>query len=460
MDKNKEHNNISDNIRDNWKKTKTKVNDLESKADKFFETDDDMPLSKHLILLTIVFSFLFLIIWAYFAKLDEVTRGEGKIIPSSEIQIIQNLEGGIIEQFYIKEGEEVEAGQLLIRLRDVSAASDLGSNTAKYYGLMATITRLQAEADNKNTIEFTDEVTKSAPESVKEELNSFRANKSRLNGQVNVLNEQLQQKKQEVYELTRKISDLKGIIVISREELAMIKPLVERGSAPKVELLQLDRGIKEKETELNGVTLALPRTKSAVLEAKARINELKNNAKAEAQAELSNKLIEMNAIKETLGALKDRKKRTDVISPVNGTIKEIKLNTVGGVVKPGESLVEIVPKDDQLLVEARIKPSDIAFLFPGQKAIVKITAYDFSIYGGLNGEVVEISADTIIDENGDSFYRVKVRTNETHLKRKDEILPIIPGMVAQVDIMTGKKTVLDYLLKPFKKTLSNSMGER
>ncbi len=440
--------------------SKKQLSILEAKADKFFETDEEMPLSKHIILLTIVFAVFFLIVWAWFAELDEVTRGDGKIIPSSEVQVVQNLEGGIVEQFFVKEGDEVKAGQALMQLRDVSAASDLGSNTARYYGLMAAITRLQAEAEGKDVLEFPENVIEASPESVKEEMNTFNANKSRLQGQLRVLEEQLSQKRQEVSELTRKISDLENVISLSKEEKAMIEPLVKRGSAPKVELLQLERGIKEKETELNGVKLALPRSKSAVLEAQARINEVKKTAQAEAQAELSTKLIEMNSIKETLSALKDRKTRTEIKSPVNGTVKDIKINTVGGVVKPGEPLMEIVPRDDQLLVEARIKPSDIAFLYPGQKAVVKITAYDFSIYGGLDGELVDISADSITDENGESFYRVKISTYENSLKRKGEVLPIKPGMVASVDIMTGKKTVLDYLLKPFKKTLDNSLGER
>lgn len=449
---------LRDDIREDW--AKQKVTSIENRLEGYFETDEDLPLSKHLILVTIVFSFIFLITWAYFAEIDEMTRGDGRVIPSSEIQIIQNLEGGIIDAFYVKEGDVVTAGQLLMRLEDISAKSDLGSNRVKYFGLMATVSRLQAEAQGDDILSFADDVVKGAPDSVHEERKTFRANKARMTGQLNVLDQQLLQKKHEVSELKRKVIDLQKVLNISREEKAMIEPLVKRGSAPKVELLQLDRAIKEKETEINGVRLALPRTKSAVLEAKARILEMKNTAKADAQMELSSKLIEINAIKETLEALKDRKNRTEIVSPVNGTIKEIKINTIGGVVKPGESLIEIVPMDDQLLIEARIKPSDIAFLYPGQEAIVKITAYDFSIYGGLKGELIAISADTITDENGDSFYRVKVRTYETSLKRKGEILPIIPGMVAQVDIMTGKRTILNYILKPIKKTLSNSLSER
>ena len=240
----------------------------------------------------------------------------------------------------------------------------------------------------------------------------------------------------------------------------MIEPLVAKGSAPKLELLQLQRTIKEKNAELNGYLSSLPRARSAVNEAKARIEDIQSSAQAEAQTELSAKLIEMNEIKERLSAISERKDRTEIKSPVNGTIQDITVNTVGGVVRPGEDFIKIVPKDDQLIVEAEVRPSDRAFIYPGQKAVVKLTAYDFSIYGGLDAVLTDISADTFEDEEGNSFYKVKLRTEETELKRKGEVLPITVGMVASVDILTGKKTVMQYLLKPFIKTLDNAMNER
>ena len=240
----------------------------------------------------------------------------------------------------------------------------------------------------------------------------------------------------------------------------MIRPLVERGSAPKLELLQLQRGIKERVSELNGLKSSLPRSQSAIDEANARLDEIKETAKAESQAELSTKLIELNEIQERLSGLQERKGRREIRSPVDGTIQELSANTIGGVVRGGEDLIKIVPKDDQLIVEVKIKPSDRAFIYPGQPAIIKITAYDFSIYGGLKGELLDISADTIEDEQGNPFYRVRLRTYETELKRKGEVLPIIPGMVTSVDVLTGHKTVMQYLLKPFVKTLDNAMNER
>lgn len=447
-----------DMIQQAWLKEKLEI--LSAHADRYFVTDDELPLQKHVLLMSIFLFFAVFLLWSNIATLDQVTRGQGQVVPSSDIQVIQNLEGGIVDAFMVKEGDTVKAGQTIMRLRDVGAQSDLGSNEARYLGLLATTTRLQAEVEGKTTVDFPEEIMKKAPQSVTEELNAFRANRGKIEGQLSVLEQQMSQRKQEISELETRSRDLSAVIRLSQEEKNMIAPLVERGSAPKVELIQLERGIREKQTELNGVNQSLPRAQSAMKEAQARIDELTSTRKAEAQTELSAKMIEMNAIKETLGALTDRKDRTEIKSPVNGTIKDLKINTVGGVVRPGDPIVEIVPMDDQLLVEAQVRPSDIAFLYPGQPSVVKITAYDFAIYGGLKAEVVNISPDAIKNEKGESFYRVKVRTTENSLKRKGEILPIIPGMVATVDILTGKKTVMEYLLKPIIKTVDGAMRER
>lgn len=445
-------------IQEDW--LKNQVERATARADKFFTTDEELPLSSHILLVTMVGFFVAFIVWANLATLDEVTRGDGKIIPSSEVQVIQNLEGGIVEEFLVREGDTVEAGQILMKLRNIDAASNLGANQSKYLGMMATVSRLKAEAEGKAAPEFPEEVIKGAPQSVTEEMEAFKANNQSFSSQIAVYEQQLAQRQQEVRELNTRIADIRGVISLSQQERDVIAPLVERGSAPKLELIQLERALKEKQTELNGLLGALPRSKAAVSEAEAKIAEVKNGFRAQAQTELSAKMIEMNAIGETLGSLEDRKTRTEIRSPVNGTVKDIKVTTVGGVVKPGENIIEIVPKDDQLLVEARVRPSDIAFLYPKQPAVVKLTAYDFSIYGGLKGELIDISADTITNEKGESFYRVRLRTFENTLKRKGEVLPIIPGMVASVDIMTGKKTVMEYILKPFIKTLNNAMNER
>ncbi len=425
-----------------------------------FDTDDEMPLSRHLLFVAIGAFFVIFVLWANMAVLNETTRGEGKIVPSSEVQSVQTLEAGIIEEFLVHEGDEVHAGQVLMRLSDVDASSDLGANRARYMGLQAAVTRLQAEAEGKTTVEFSKEVQEAAPTSVTEEMNAFLANQQQRMGQLNIFEQQLAQREQEVRELQGRVSDLQGVLALQKEQKAVIAPLVAKGSAPKLELLQLDQTIKEKSLELNSASTGLPRAKAAAEEARARINDIKTTSQAQAQMELAAKQREMNELKERLSALTDRKTRTELKSPVNGVVQEIKMKSVGGVVKPGEDIIKVVPKDDQLIVEAKIKPSDRAFIYPGQQAMVKVTAYDFSIYGGLKAEVLDISADTITDEKNNSFYRVRLRTHEKELKRRGQVLPIIPGMVTSVDILTGHKTVMQYILKPLIKTVSNAMSER
>lgn len=446
------------NIRKKWAKEKADL--AEAKALSMLDVEDDLPLSKHMLLGFIALFFVIFILWANLAPLDEVTRGEGKVIPSSEVQALQSLDAGIVEEFMVKEGDEVEAGQVLVRLSDVEASSDLGANNARYLGLLAAITRLQAEAEGKSTVNFPEEVMKGSPQSVTEEMNAFRANQLSIQNQTNILEQQSAQREQEVRELEGRIADTRGVINLQQQEMDMIAPMVANGSAPKLELLQLERTIKEKTTELNGYLSSLPRARSAIGEVRARIAEIKSTAKAQAQTELAAKQIEMSEIGERLGALKDRKTRTEIKSPVNGTIQDITVNTIGGVVRPGEDFIKIVPKDDQLIVEAKIKPSDRAFIYPGQKAVIKITAYDYSIYGGLEGELIDISADTFEDEKQNTFYKVKLRTFESEIKHNGEVLPITIGMVASVDVLTGKKTVMQYILKPLIKTLGDAMNER
>ncbi len=428
-------------------------------ADRVLATDEDLPLSKHIIMFAVCSFFFLFFVWASFAQLEVTTRGEGKVIPSKEIQKLSSLEGGIIDEILVKEGDEVTAGQIVVRLRDVGASADYGSNEARLLGLKAAIARLQAEVEGR-VPEFPADVMEKAPQAVTEEMAAYRANVDKINGQTIILQQQKSQRAQELSELQIKSSDLNGQLSLAHEEKSMVEPLVARGSAPKMELLQIERTVKEKQTELNSVNAAMPRARSAIAEAEARIRDVESSARATSQMELSAKTSEMSSIEKGLVGLEDKKDRTEIKSPVNGYIKDLKVYTVGGVVQPGQDFIEIVPKDDQLLVEVRIKPKDIAFLYPDQPAMVKISAYDFSIYGGLKGKVVGISPDAVTDEKGESFYHVRVITQENALKRKGEVLPIIPGMVATVDILTGEKTVMEYILKPFVKTLDSSMNER
>lgn len=418
---------------------------IEAYGDKLLMTDEDLPLARHIQLFTIIAIIFIFIIWANLAKLDEITRGQGKVVPSSEVQVIQHQEGGTVKSIDVKNGQTVEAGDILIRLSDVGASSELGSTQARLMGLQAKIRRLEAQAKGEDTLTFPDEMMEAIPQTVQEELNTFRANKSQLDSQASVLKSQLSQRRGEVSEINTRIADLNRVISLTQQEKDMLQPLVERGSAPKRDMLQLDQQLAQQNSEINGLRASLPRANSAINEAQARLNDITTTFKTEAQNDLTAALIEVKAFEQQLPALQDRKSRTEIRSPVRGIVKDIRIQTGdgSGVIRPGDAIMEVVPLDDQLVIEANIKPSDVAFLHPGQGAMVKITAYDFSIYGGLKGKLTDISADTITNEKGESFYQIKVTTDKNTITRNGNELPIIPGMVASVDILTGEKTVME-----------------
>lgn len=414
----------------------------------------------HLIL-WLAFSFIVIaIIWANFATLDEVTRGTGKIIPSSQIQVIQNLEGGIVLDILVKEGDIVEKGQTLLKLDTVRFASSLNETKLKYYDLLATTARLSAEVNQQEMI-LPEEVLKNNPEVANDAKQLLISRQNALKANQRILKDQINQKKQDLVELKSKSLQISRSYKLLKEELAMSEPLVAEGAMSRVEILRIQRAANDLQGELTAARLSIPRLKSSLNEAENKLSELEIRFHTEALDELNQAKAELDRTTETVLALKDRVTRTQVLSPVKGTIKQLKVSTVGGVVKPGMDLVEIVPLEDQLLIEAEVRPADIAFLHPGQKAIVKLTAYDFSIYGGLEATLEHISADTITnEENGESYFIIRLRTRKNYLEKNGERLKIIAGMTAEVDILTGKKSVLDYILKPILKARATALRER
>ncbi len=397
--------------------------------------------------------------WAYAAEVDEVTRGEGRIIPSSKTQIVQNLEGGILKEVFVQDGDTVKEGTVLLRIDDTGAASSYGELKAGRFALMGRVARLIAQAENK-PLQFPPELMAEARVIAVNEEQLFNASESALQSQIQILRVQADQRKQELAELYGKISKFKTSLKLANDELKLTEPLAKKGIVPAIDLIRIKRQVADLAGELKTTQLAVPRAKSAEQEAHRRIEEKFNTRRTESLTELNQARAELAQLEETIGAARDRVVRTDVVSPVNGIIKELKVRTLGGVIKPGMDLVEIVPVDDSLLVEAKIRPADIAFLSLDQVATVKLTAYDFSIYGGLDGRLERISDDTITDEEGEAFYHVIIRTDQNFLERGEERLPIIPGMVASVDVLTGRKTILDYLLKPILKARNNALSER
>jgi membrane fusion protein, adhesin transport system len=413
----------------------------------------------HLLLVVIAAFFVLFFAWASWATLDEVTRGDGRVIPSSQVQVVQNLEGGIVSAILVREGEIVERGQVLLRIDNVRAASDLRENRKRHLALLGALARLRAEV-GKTGIDFGPQVLAGAGEVARNEAALFDARQQALASELAILRSQALQRQQELAELQSSLAQLDGSHELALAELKITEPLAARRIVPQIDLLRLKREINDLEGELETTRLGIERIKSAADEADRRIEEKSLSFRAEAQRELVVVQAEADALEEKVAADTDRVQRTDVRSPVRGTIKQLFVNTVGGVIQPGEDLVEIVPLEDTLLVEAKVRPADIAFLRPGQPATVKVTAYDFSIYGGLDAVVEDISADTITDEEGERFYRIRVRTTGGALEKAGAPLPIIPGMTTEVDILTGEKTVLDYLLKPILRAQQTALRER
>lgn len=399
------------------------------------------------------------LVWANFAVLDEVTRGFGRVIPSQRVQEIQNLEGGILSEIFVNEGQVVEKGTILCRLRNEQAASYYRDAAAKADEHEAAIARLLAFVEDKKPV-FSKELREKEPQLIIDQLRIFRAERRQLDIELSLLRDQYEQKEQEVNEMNGRRKQLAQSLVVAKKQRNIAKPLMEKQIHSELDYLALEQKVLELEGDVEALVLGIPRVRRAAKEALGRVQQRKAEKRSEALEEINERRRELISIKENITAGSDRVTRTDVRSPVKGLIKQIFINTLGGVVQPGESIMEVVPLDDTLLVEAEVKPADIAFLHPDQKAQVKITAYDFSIYGGLEGTVEHISADTIEDEKGENFYLVKVRTKKNAMEYRGEKLPIIPGMTAQVDVLTGKKSVLDYLLKPILKAKQNALRER
>jgi adhesin transport system membrane fusion protein len=412
-----------------------------------------------LLLFSITLFFVAAITWAWWAEIDEVTRGQGTVIPSSQVQVIQNLEGGILKKILVREGEMVEAGQILLRIDDTGFAASLGEQSAARYSLMGQMARLTAESEG-SALEFPPELMAEARQLAVNERSLFNARRADLKSQLGILRKQVDQRRQELIELRGRLKQNRSSLVLLEEELQMTEPLVRNGVVPKINLLRLRREVNDLEGLIKGTILALPGAKSAVQEATRRIEERYLSSRSEALRELNAIKAEFAQVEQSILAARDRVLRTDLRSPVRGIVKQLNISTIGGVVAPGMNLMEIVPLDDTLLVEARILPADVAFLKPGQVATVKLTAYDFSIYGGLTARLERISADTIVDERGESYYQIIVRTDKSELVHQGKILPIIPGMVASIDILTGRKTILDYLLKPILKARNRALTER
>ena len=399
---------------------------------------------------------ILLVAWAGLARIDEVTRGDGKVIPSRQLQVIQSLDGGVVSEILVKEGQVVEGGQLLLRIDETRATSGVRENAAQGFALLARQARLRALAEGSafQPPSFGDPEQRRI---VEEERRLYESRQSELSTIVSISRQQLMQREQELNEARSRRSSSERGLELAQQELGKTRPLLASGAVSEVEVLRLERDVSKYRGDVEQASAQIARVLAAVGEAQRKIQETEIAFRNEARKELADVLGKMNALTEGRVALSDKVDKAQVKSPVRGRVQRLLANTVGGVVQPGRDIVEIVPLDDTLVLEARVLPRDIAFIHPGQLATVKFTAYDFSIYGGLDAHVENISPDTVVDEKGNAYYVVRVRTQRPQLGEK---LPIIPGMTAEVDILTGKKTVLSYLLKPVLRGKAYALSER
>lgn len=401
------------------------------------------------------------LIWMSIAEVDEITKGDGKVIPSSHLQVIQNLEGGIVEEIRVNEGDHVKKGDLLIRLSDIKPKSDFEGNRIQYEGLKAKQYRLLAEATMGNfSVEKAER--QKLDGFIQQEEEAFQTNRSLLISKLNVLNEQINQRLSELSDAKSKVKLLTQAREVIAKEETLSQTMLQKGVESKSDNWKLQRERTTIEQQLEEAKNSAPRLEHAIAELKEKMIQEKIDYQNKAKLELSQNDTELGRIHASSVPLSDQVDRSKILSPVTGIMKQMFINTVGGVVRPGMDIAEIVPTEDSLLIETKIKPADIAFLHPGQKAIVKFSAYDFSIYGGMVGEVYQISSDTIVDQQKqESYYLVKIKINQkSAINSKLSKVTIMPGMTANVDIVTGKKTILQYLMKPIIKARQNALTEK
>ncbi|WP_374376216.1 HlyD family type I secretion periplasmic adaptor subunit [Dongia sp.] len=418
----------------------------------------------HVLLVAILLVAVAFVTWSHFAVLDVITRGEAKVVPSSQTQVIQSLDGGILEDMKVRDGELVEKGQPILIIRNDTAVASLAELTQRYYIAAAAVARLKAEIAGVQTpeeIPFPPDVLEKAPEKIDSEKAQFTVRFAQLRSQQATLNDDVNQRQQQIRAIDTKIKSARSLIGTAQKRLDNLIKLRAAGGAGENEVLEAQQQVQQFQADIENAQAERPGAVAALEGAQSKREEAVATYRAQAAQELAKHQSDLATVRESMKDAGAKVRRTEVTSPVNGTVKDIKIRTIGGVIQPAQDIMEIVPIEDNLLIEAQIRPQDRGFIAPGQPAKVKITAYDFSIYGGLDGVVEDISADAIENEKKELYFRVRLRTDKSYLVGKEgENLPIIPGMTASVDILTGKKTVLEYLLKPILKAREQALTER
>ena len=413
--------------------------------------------ARKLILIIFVF-FMFAIYWAANAQVDEITKGDGKVISSKQLQKLQSLEGGIVSDVLISSGDRISIDDVLLVIDDTKFKSNLEEIRKKLLILEAQKESLSSELKDEPLI-FSADLINEIPDITQQEMDFFATRQEEKESIESTYKNRIEKLDNNFAEFTGKADNLRKNLKLAEEELEIYKSLQNKDLVSKVELIALEKELNNIEGQLFEAEIKAQQIETLKTEALNERDISNLSMRNKAQEKLNSILAEIEILEQSEVVALDRVNRTLIRSPVNGIVQRVLANTISSVIQPGEDLIEIVPIDDALLIEAKIRPVDIGFLSPGQDVIVKFSAYDYAIYGGLKGNLEYISADTIIDED-ESYYLIKVRTDANHLETDKERLEIIPGMTASVNIVTGKKTVLDYLLKPVLRAKHNSMHER
>lgn len=426
------------------------------------------PKTTRMILFATLALFVAALLWAHFAILDEVKRGNGRVIPSRQIQVVQSLEGGIVGAILVQEGAIVTQGQPLMRIEDTKFASEFGEIRERRAAMAARVTRLEAEASGATALVFSSELAEVSPNIVAGEKSLFDQRARKLSQDIEVIAQQESQRRRELQEYKATEVKLMETLQLLNREVDLTRNLFRQKVVPEIEMLRVERQASEMRGQLEVIRASTEKAQAGIQEAQARMATAKTTLRAQADEDLTKSRGDLAVLDENIKSAKDRVFRTELKSPVHGIVNKLNINTIGAVVQSGANVMEVVPLDDTLLVEGRIRPQDIAFIRAGQDAVVKVTAYDSSVYGSLKGKVERISADTITEdaradrgsEKTEVFYRVIVRTDSNHLGLTEAPLPIIPGMVTTVEVLTGKKSVLDYLVKPARLLRDEALRER
>lgn len=403
-----------------------------------------------------------LVAWAAMFETDVITRGEGKIVTAGQNKVVQSYEGGVLREVLVREGDTVAEGQPLMRIESTPADAQAQERLARYNAFAARAARLRAEYEGKAAVEFPAELAARAPNETRAEAALFRTRADQLKSELFVLEQQIEQREQVVRQSAGTIRRLETRLASMRQELGVMLADYRTGSVSLSEVQKQQRETAQVEAELRTERIAYERAQAGLRESKQKLEDRKNAFRAEVSRELNEAEREVAALKPQIEAGAGRVTRTELKSPVRGTIKTVGVVTPGTAIRPGQPLIEIVPSEDTLMAEARIRPKDRAFIRPDQPATVKVSAYDYGLYGGLDGKVVDISADALQDEKkkDELYYRVRIRTERAYLERDGARLPIIAGMTVQVDIKTSRRTILDQVLDPFVRLFSESLGER